>query len=95
MFQALCSLATDVHVLVGNTGMDRYALFDNCVFTAGVDSTGTMLNAAFSVSTSAGGSVIINGGMSVGATAIATAGPVYVNGAVPSAATSSIGIHAT
>lgn len=95
LFQALCSLATDVHVLVGADGMDRYALFDNCVFTAGVDSTGTTLNAAFSVNTAAGGSVIMNGGVSIGATAIATTGPVYVNGAVPTATTSSIGIKAT
>lgn len=95
IFQALCSLATDVHVLVGSGGIDRYVLFDDCVYTAGVDSTGTILNAAFSVNVSAGGSVLLNGGMSVGATAIATTGPIYVNGAVPAATTSSIGIKAT
>jgi hypothetical protein len=95
LFQALCSNAADVHVLVGAAGMDRYALFDSCVFTAGVDSAGTTLNAAISANASAGGSVIVNGGIFVGATAVATTGPVYVNGAVPAATTSSIGIKAT
>ena len=95
IFQALCSLATDVHVLVGADGIDRFVLFDNPTFVNAVDSTGTTLNAAISANASAGGSVIVQGGMSVGATAIATGGPVYVNGAVPAATTSSIGIHAT
>ena len=95
IFQALCSLATDVHVTVGADGIDRYVLFENCTFINCVDSTGTTLNAAITANAAAGGSVIVQGGMSIGATAIATTGPIYVNGAVPSAATSSIGIKAT
>lgn len=95
IFQALCSLATDVHVLVGAGGIDRYCIFDNCSFINAVDSSGTSLNAALSVNASAGGSVLVQGGMSVGAAAIALSGPCYVNGAVPVATTSSIGVHAT
>lgn len=95
VFQSLVSLATDVHVLVGAAGLDRYALFDNCSFLNAVESTGTAMNAAISANASAGGAVVMQGGASFGATAIATTGPVYVNGAVPTATTSSIAIKAT
>jgi hypothetical protein len=94
-FQALVTDVSDVHVTVGAAGMDRYCLFDNCSFLNSVDSTGSTMSAAMTVNAGAGGSVIVQGGISVGATAIATTGPVYVNGAVPAATTSSIGIHAT
>jgi hypothetical protein len=95
VFQALVSDAADVHVKVGPGGIDRYALFDNCTFMNGVDSTGTAMTAAFSVDAAAGGSVIVQGGISIGAGKISAAGPVYVNGAVPTAGTSSIGVHAS
>jgi len=96
VFQALCSLATDVHVLVGADGIDRYALFKGCVFNASVDSTGTALNAAVSADAAAGGSVILDPTcLSVGATAIATAGPVYGAAGALGATTWGIGIHLT
>lgn len=95
IFRADVSDASDVHVLVGADGIDRNLTFDDCIFLNAVDSGGTAMTAAFSVDNAAGGSVVLNGGMSVGATAIAASGPVYVNGAVPTATTSSIGIKAT
>lgn len=96
IFSALCSLATDVHVLVGSGGMDRWAIFNGCTFVECVDSTGSTLNAALSVNASAGGSVILNACISVGATAIATTGPVYVNQISAAGATTTyIGLHAT
>ena len=94
-FQMLTSSASSLHVTVGADGIDRYALFNNCVFINDVDTASTTLNAAIIANASAGGSVILNGGLSLGATAIATTGPVYVNGAVPVATTSSIAIKAT
>lgn len=95
IFQALCSDVSDVHVLVGASGIDRYLLLENCSFINAVDSTASALSAAISANAAAGGSILVQGGMSVGATAIAVSGPVYVNGAQPSATTSSIGVKAT
>lgn len=95
IFQSLVSLATDVHITVGAGGMDRYLLLDNCSFINAVDSTSTTMNAAITANASAGGSVLVQGGLSLGATAIATTGPVYVTGAVPVATTSSIAVKAT
>lgn len=94
IFQALVSNAADVHVTVGAAGMDRYCLFDNCTFINAVDSTSTTMTAAISANNAAGGSVIVQGGASIGATHVAASGPVHVTGAVPTAATSSIGVHA-
>lgn len=95
IFQALVSNAADVHVTVGSGGMDRYALFDNCSFINAVESTGTTMTAAITANASAGGAILLQGGLSLGATNIATTGPVYVNGASPTADTSSIAIKAT
>jgi hypothetical protein len=95
IFQSYVSLATDVHVLAGDAAVDRTQYFIDPVFVNAVDSGATEMNAAISWSASAGGNLIIDGGISVGATALATAGPVYVNGAVPNATTSVIGIKAT
>lgn len=95
IFQALVSDASDVHVTVGAAGMGTYCLFQECTFVNAVDSTATAMSAAITADAAAGGSVLVQGGASVGATAIATTGPVYVSGAVPTATTSSIAIHAT
>ena len=94
-FEMNTSLATDLHVTVGASGMDRYALFDGCVFINAVDSTSTTINAAIVANAAAGGSVVLNNPISLGATALATTGPVYVTGAVPTATTSGIAIKAT
>lgn len=95
IFQALISDVSDVHITVGADGMDRYLLLDNCSFINVVDSTSSTMSAAITANVSAGGSILVQGGLSLGATAIATTGPVYVNGAVPVATTSSIAIKAT
>ena len=85
-----------MHILAAASSVDRYQYMFDPIFANAVDSTGTTLNADVSWSASAGGGLIISGnGISVGATAIATTGPVYVNGAVPVATTSNIGIKAT
>jgi hypothetical protein len=95
IFQMDTSLATNVHVKVGVGGIDRYALFDNCSFINAVESGSTTINAAITADASAGGAVILQNPMSLGATAIATAGPVYIIGNVPTANTSGIAIKAT
>ena len=96
-FQALVSDASDLHVLVASGGMDRYALFDDCLFFNAVDSTATAMSAAISnAGGSPAGSIILNNCISVGATAIATTGAVYVNQLSAAGATTTfIGLHAT
>ena len=96
-FQALVSDASDVHVLVQSGGMDRYALFDDCMFFNAVDSTATAMSAAITnAGGSPAGSIILNNCISVGATAIATTGAVYVNQiSAAGATTTGIGIKAT
>lgn len=94
-FQSLVSDVSDVHIKVGVGGIDRYALFDNCSFMNAVESTGSTMSAAITADVSAGGAVVLKDCVSLGATAIATAGPVYIVGNVPVATTSSIAIKAT
>lgn len=78
IFQALVSLATDVHILIGAGGIDRYLLLQNTKFFNAVDSTATAMNAAITANAAAGGSVMLDADcLSIGATAIALAGPVY------------------
>lgn len=94
VFQADCSDASDTHVTIAAGGMDRYLLLDGCMF----QNFGTALNAAI---TNAGGSpagnVIVSPTcISVGATAIATTGNIYVGQISASGATTTnIGILAT
>lgn len=94
-FKMLASAATPMHINIPAAGIDRFMLLNDCQLLNAVDSTGTALNAAIIANAAAGGSVVMNGGISLGATAVATTGPVYVNGAVPTATTSSIAIKAT
>jgi hypothetical protein len=95
IFRALSTNAANVHVLIGADGIDRNCTFKRCVFTNAVDTGGTAMNAAFSVN-AAGGSVILDPAcISVGATAIAAAGPVYGAGGALGATTWGIGIKLT
>lgn len=95
IFQALVSDVSDVHVTVGADGIDRYVLFDRCSFINAIESTGSTMSAAITANAAAGGAVCLQDCFSLGATAIATTGPVYITGNVPVATTSSIAIKAT
>lgn len=94
-FQADVSVAGDVHVTVGAGGIDRYVLFDRCAFINAVESGSTTMSAAITANAGAGGAVLLREPISLGATAIATTGPVYLTGNVPVATTSGIAIKAT
>ena len=91
----LTSAAGALWVTVGADGIDRYALFDDCAFINCVESGSTTLTAGIIANASAGGAVLLQNCISLGATAIATTGPVYGVGAVPVATTSSIAIKFT
>jgi hypothetical protein len=100
IFTMLTSSASALHITVGSGGMDRWALFDSCFFVNCVESTSTAISAAIIANASAGGAVLLNPTtISLGATAIATTGPVYFVGVNPgganSASAGSIAIKAT
>lgn len=95
VFVADVSNAADLHVLVASGGMDRYALFEQCSFFNAINSGGTAMTVAFTVNASAGGTVLLKDCSSVGATVYATTGPIYVDGAVPTGATTGLAVAAT
>lgn len=100
LFPALTSSAGALHVTVGSGGMDRWCLFDDCKFINCVESGGTAMSAAMIANASAGGAILLTPTtISLGATAIATTGPVYGVGMNPgganSASTDSIAIKFT
>jgi len=96
VFQALVSDAADCHLKVGAGGMDRYLLLDGVTFFNAVDSTGTAMSAAILADAAAGGSIILTPTcISIGATAIATTGPVYGAAGAAGATTWGIGLKLT
>lgn len=95
IFQMLASASTAVHITVGAGGMDRFLLLDDPVFINAIESTGVAIAAAITANAGAGGLVALQNAFSVGATAIATTGPVYGTGNIPTAATSGIAIKLT
>lgn len=95
LFPCLTSSASALWITVGSGGMDRFALFDACTFINAVESTSTTMTAGIVANASAGGAIMLQNPMSLGATAIATTGPVYIIGNVPVATTSGIAIKAT
>jgi hypothetical protein len=94
IFQALSTLAGNVHVLVSAAGIDRYAYFDRCAFINAINTGASAMSVAFTV-TGTAGLVLLNDCVSVGATVYATGGPIYVQGAVPTGTTSGLAVAAT
>jgi hypothetical protein len=94
-FQMDSSLAGNLHFTVGSGGIDRYVLFQDCTFFNAINSGATTISVAATVNASAGGSVLLKNCTSVGATVYATTGPIYVDGAVPTGATSGLAVAAT
>lgn len=95
IFQSLVSNAADVHITVGSGGIDRYAFFDHPVFLNAIESGGSTMSAAITANASAGGAIVLRQPISLGATAIATTGPVYGDASAIGAATSGIAIKLT
>jgi hypothetical protein len=94
LFQANVSDASDVHITAAAAAIDRFLLLQECALINAIDSGATAMSAAITNAGSA--SVILNGCISIGATAIATTGPVYVNQiSAAGATTTGIGIKAT
>lgn len=97
VFQADVTAAGDTHVTIGSGGIDRWAIFKDCMFLNAVNGGpgATAMTAAFSVNASAGGQVLLMNPANIGATKISAAGPVYIQAAVPTGATSGIAVAAS
>lgn len=95
IFRMYTSLATNVHVKALAAAADRDQLFERCAFFNAIDSTGIAINAAFSINAAAGGSFMLHHPMSIGATKLSAAGPVYIIDPIPATATGGLAVAAS
>ena len=95
VFRANVSDTADVHILVGASGMDRDLTLVDPMFINQVGSGASTMAAAISMNTAAGGLILMKRPLSVGATALATSGNVYIDGNAIGATTTGIAILAT
>lgn len=68
IFPTFAEAAGFVFVSIGSGGIDRYVMFENCIFVNATNSTATTMTAAMTVNASAGGHVILKNCMLIGAT---------------------------
>lgn len=100
-FSMFASAAADAHINAATTTISGFILLDDCQLIQDIENaTATSLNAAIIANASAGGAILLTPTtISLGATAIATTGPVYFVGVNPGGANSatagSIAIKAT
>lgn len=66
MFSMYTSSATSIFVIVGTGGVDRWTLFDDCLFVNAMDSGSTAITGAFSIAASAGGCMVVKNSGLVG-----------------------------
>lgn len=98
IFPAQASAATPLFIKTGAAAaIDRWTLFDRCVFTNGVGSTATAMTGAATMAASAGGLLILKDCTLVGATDwftdATTAAQMYLDGAAPTATTSGLAVN--
>lgn len=91
------SVATAGFMVAASTSVDRWNVFDNCYFLNNIKSTGTTLNQAFNISSSAGGLFLLTNCAVYGITAQETSasGLIIGNNPAPAAATSGKSIATT
>lgn len=100
VFPFQCSAATPLGIKVGAaSGIDRWALFENCSFINNVQSTSTTMDGLSTLAASAGGLLLMKNATMVGITEFGTdatsRGQIYVDGAAPTAGTSGIAVNPT
>jgi len=97
IFLAFADNAGHLFVKIDGSGdIDRFVLFDNCLFINSVESTATTMTQAMNVHNSAGGMVILRNCIIIGATDVAAAdnANIFMEGAI-AAATGSLGLAVT
>jgi len=87
---------THQFIIAGASSLDRYALFEDCLFVNPVDSTATSMTEAIDASASAGGSIILRNCTLVGAAdweANVESGITLIDGAAPTNNTSGLAVN--
>lgn len=67
-FEMEAGAATPAHLLIGASGIDRYVLFDACVFENGTKSSATTINQVANLNAAIGGMIIMRRSIYIGAT---------------------------
>jgi hypothetical protein len=95
IFLTFADAATHQFITTGASGLDRWALFQECLFINPVDSTATAMTEAFDLSATQGGSIILQDCGLYGATEwdAGDTGNILIVGASGTAATSGIAIE--
>lgn len=68
IFPRMTSSAAALFITVGSGGVDRFNWFKRCAFVNAVDSTSTTMTVAFAMNAAAGGNLVLQGCLVVGAT---------------------------
>lgn len=96
IFPFQTSAATPIAISVPASGIDRWQMFERCLFINNVDSTSTEMTAAVTMAASAGGLLLMKDCTAVGITDwfsdANTSGQMYIDGAAPTAATSGLAV---
>jgi len=95
MFPAFADASTPVFVKIDSAGdIDRWVLFDSCIFMNATNSTASTMTVGMTVANSAGGHVIVKDSSIHGATAWVAAGNAFVRitGPVPTKATTGLSV---
>ena len=95
IFPAFVDSADAIFVKVDGSGdIDRFVIFEDCIFSNADNSSGTTMTAAMDVHASAGGHVIVNNCALIGATdwEAADSGVIQLIGGTPSATATGIAV---
>lgn len=97
IFPRMTSSAGALFVLTAAAGaIDRFTIFEDCKFLNAIKSTSTQMTVGFSMAASAGGMMVIKGGISVGATKwgdAAALAQMYIDMAAVSASAGGLGVN--
>jgi hypothetical protein len=98
IFPVQASAATPIVIkTAAAAAIDRWILFDRCIFVNGVKSTATTMSAVATMAASAGGLLLLKDctevGMTVWGSDATTLAQMYVDGAAPTAASSGLAVN--
>jgi len=98
VFPAMTNAATPIIIkTAAASAIDRWNLFDRCVFVNAVKSTSTTMSGAVTMAASAGGLLAMKDCTAIGITAwgtdATTLAQIYVDGGAPTAATSGLAVN--
>lgn len=97
LFPTYAGNAGHLFISAPATSIDRFALFDGCIFNNAINSSATVMTAAISVNASAGGTIILKDTGVIGATdwAAASTALIQLLGAAPATSTTGLSVQST